>query len=135
MFVKEDCEQILREEFDSENKSLLDEWKIYKQILSLKWKNKSKSFIRNKFVDRPIDWELVDWIISEIFTEWEHEHILKELAKMLKLWCFDYEAEMKDVLRMMDYKNKQKIFQKLVWKWFNFWDIKESLEIIENNYI
>jgi len=67
LFIKEEFEEILRTEFNSDNTTLLDREKLYKQVFNLKNKNKSKNYIRNKFVDRRLDEEIVDEVISEIY--------------------------------------------------------------------
>jgi len=69
MFNSEEYSEILVKDFDSDNSSLLNYEKAFKQINTLYKKNKSRNFIRNKFVERSLDAELVDSILSEFFKE------------------------------------------------------------------
>ena len=110
-FEKELVLEILEKEFDFENNSLLSESKLRNQILALKQNWKSKNYIRRKFLERKQDKELIEWILEDIFKDWEFENILKESEKMKQKW-FD----------------KQKIFQKLFAKGFSYDDIKQVMK-------
>lgn len=109
-FDKELVLLILREEYNFENETLLNEEKLKKQIILLKQKGKSKNYIKNKFLERSQDKDLVENILSEVFCYWELENLKKEYEKIKNKW-FD----------------KQKIFQKLFSKWFNYEDIKRVI--------
>ena len=109
-FDKELVLRILREEYNFENETLLNEEKLKKQIILLKQKGKSKNYIKNKFLERSQDKDLVENILSEVFCDWELENLQKEYEKIKNKW-FD----------------KQKIFQKLFSKWFNYEDIKRVI--------
>ncbi len=109
-FDKELVLRILREEYNFENETLLNEEKLKKQIILLKQKGKSKNYIKNKFLERSQDKDLVENILSEVFCDWELENLKKEYEK-IKNKLFD----------------KQKIFQKLFSKWFNYEDIKRVI--------
>ena len=109
-FDKELVLRILREEYNFENETLLNEEKLKKQIILLKQKGKSKNYIKNKFLERSQDKDLVENILSEVFCDWELENLKKEYEK-IKNKIFD----------------KQKIFQKLFSKWFNYEDIKRVI--------
>ena len=109
-FDKELVLRILREEYNFENETLLNEEKLKKQIILLKQKGKSKNYIKNKFLERSQDKDLVENILSEVFCDWELENLKKEYEKIKNKW-FD----------------KQKIFQKLFSKWFNYEDIKRVI--------
>ena len=109
-FDKELVLLILREEYNFENETLLNEEKLKKQIILLKQKGKSKNYIKNKFLERSQDKDLVENILSEVFCDWELENLKKEYEKVKNKW-FD----------------KQKIFQKLFSKWFNYEDIKRVI--------
>lgn len=109
-FDKELVLRILREEYNFENETLLNEEKLKKQIILLKQKGKSKNYIKNKFLERNQDKDLVENILSEVFCDWELENLKKEYEKIKNKW-FD----------------KQKIFQKLFSKWFNYEDIKRVI--------
>lgn len=109
-FDKELVLLILREEYNFENETLLNEEKLKKQIILLKQKEKSKNYIKNKFLERSQDKDLVENILSEVFCDWELENLKKEYEKIKNKW-FD----------------KQKIFQKLFSKWFNYEDIKRVI--------
>lgn len=110
-FDKDLVFSILREDYDFENETLLNEEKLRKQIFVLFQKWKSKNYIKNKFLERKQDKEIVENILDEIFLDWEEENILKEYEK-IKNKSFD----------------KQKILQKLISKWFNYWEIKRVLD-------
>ncbi len=91
--------------------SLLDESKLFRQILSYKNKWKSSSYVKHKFIEREEDKEIVEKVISEVFwDDWELENIKKELEKLQNKW-FD----------------KQKIITKLLSKWFKYNMIKNIL--------
>ena len=109
-FDKELVLLILREEYNFENETLLNEEKLKKQIILLRQKGKSKNYIKNKFLERSQDKDLVENILSEVFCDWELENLKKEYEKIKNKW-FD----------------KQKIFQKLFSKWFNYEDIKRVI--------
>lgn len=109
-FDKELVLRILREEYNFENETLLNEEKLKKQIILLKQKGKSKNYIKNKFLERSQDKDLVENILIEVFCNWELENLKKEYEKIKNKW-FD----------------KQKIFQKLFSKWFNYEDIKRVI--------
>ena len=109
-FDKELVLRILREEYNFENETLLNEEKLKKQIILLKQKGKSKNYIKNKFLEISQDKDLVENILSEVFCDWELENLKKEYEK-IKNKLFD----------------KQKIFQKLFSKWFNYEDIKRVI--------
>lgn len=109
-FDKELVLLILREEYNFENETLLNEEKLKKRIILLKQKGKSKNYIKNKFLERSQDKDLVENILSEVFCDWELENLKKEYEKIKNKW-FD----------------KQKIFQKLFSKWFNYEDIKRVI--------
>ena len=132
MFVKEEFEEVLRTEFDSDNTSLINSEKLYKQVLNLKKKNKSKNYIRNKFVDRKLDEPIVDKVLWELFIDWEGDNIYNELIKVLKMPILHTKNELKEVINQLNFADKQKLMQKLVWKWFSFWDISDTLSAIED---
>ena len=110
-FDKELVLLILREEYNFENETLLNEEKLKKQIILLKQKGKSKNYIKNKFLERSQDKDLVKNILSEVFCDWELENLKKEYEKIKNKW-FD----------------KQKIFQKLFAKGFSYDDIKQVMK-------
>lgn len=110
-FNKEDIEKIL-ESFTTPWESVLNENFLYKKIIQLKNKNKSIQYIKNKLIEQPEDKIIVEKIINEIYTDnWEDEVIKKEYEKLL-----DKNFE------------QQKIIQKLLQKWFNYWWIKKILK-------
>ena len=110
-FEKELVLKILKKEFDFENNSLLSETKLKQQINSLKQAGKSKNYIRRKFLERKQDKELVEWILDEVFQDWELENILKEYEKIKQKWI-----------------DKKKIFQKLFAKVFSYDYIKQVIK-------
>ena len=120
-FIKSEYEEILVNEFNSEKSSILNYEKVYKQIKNLVAKNKSKNYIKNKFVENNFDAEIVDEILKDFFKNWEKEAINIELEKILRKKNY--------ILKKLDFKEKQKITQKLVWKWF---DLGEVIEILKS---
>ena len=128
-FKKEEYEEILLNEFNIEEKSILDYDKIYKQINTLYNKNKSKNYIRNKFVENSFDRELVDSILDEIFINWEKENLKIELDKILRKLNKDNTSLRAEgfstlLLEILDFEEKQKIIQKLLYKGFWYNEIK-----------
>ena len=119
-FIKSEYEEILVNEFNSEKSSILNYEKVYKQIKNLVAKNKSKNYIKNKFVENNFDAEIVDEILKDFFLNWEKEAINIELEKILRKKNY--------ILEKIDFKEKQKITQKLVWKWFDFGEVIEILK-------
>lgn len=104
-FDKDLVLSILREEYDFENETLLSEEKLRKQVFSLYSKWKSKNYIKNKFLERRQDREVVEKILDEIFFDWEMENLQKEYKKIKNL-------------------EKEKIIRRLLSKGFNYNDIK-----------
>ena len=118
-FIKYEYEEILINDFNIEESSILNYEKVYKQINILYKRNKSKNYIRNKFIENNFDRELIEDILDDIFIDWENESLKIELDKILRKKHYSLEK--------IEFKEKQKITQKLVWKWFNIWDIIEIL--------
>lgn len=110
-FEKDLVLEILSEEYNFENETLLSEEKLKKQIFSLKQKWKSKNYIKQKFLERSQDREMIENILEEFFQDWEYENIKKEYEKIKNKWF-----------------SKQKVMQKLFAKWFNYSEIKRVLE-------
>lgn len=124
-FSKIEYEEILIKNFNVENSSILNYEKIYKQIQTLYKKNKSKNYIRNKFVERKIDSEIVDGILEEIFIDWENEILKKELEKIIrKKQDFWVPCSTKEYLEKLSFDEKQKIMQKLVGKGFWYGEVR-----------
>jgi SOS response regulatory protein OraA/RecX len=132
-FVKDEYEEIFNSEFNVEEKSILNYEKVYKQINILYKKNKSKNYIRNKYIENSFDRELIESILEDIFVDWEEKSLKIELDKILRKLnkqrteALCWQNEFKSILDKIDFKEKQKITQKLVWKWFNFWEVIEIL--------
>lgn len=104
----------LLDKYTIEGESMLDSDFIERKILILKNKNKSRSYIKNKLIEQPEDRQLVENILNEIFwEEWDIQAIENEFNKLSN-------------------KNleQQKIIQKLLQKWFNYWEI---MNYIKNN--
>lgn len=108
-FEKEMIQDLLINKFDCENKSLLNEFSIKNKIQNYKNKNKSISYIKQKLIQRPQDKDIIENIISEIFTNWENDLIINEYEKIKNKY------------------EKNKIIQKLLAKWFLYSDIKKII--------
>lgn len=106
-FEKELVNEILQNQFIFEDKSLLNEKSLRIKIQNYKSKWKSIAFIKQTFIERNADIELVENIINEIFTDWEDEIIIKEIEKLK--WKYEI----------------QKIIQKMISKWFSYNLIKK----------
>lgn len=105
-FDKYLVQEILAQDFLQEWESLLNKKSLFIKIENYKKAWKSINYIRQKLVERPEDREVVEWIIEEIFDSWEKENILRELEKLKNKF------------------DKQKIIWKLTQKWFNYNEIK-----------
>lgn len=124
-FIKDDYEQILSEEFDSDTQTLLKYQKLFKQAQTLKNKNKPANYIRQKFIERSLDKQLVEDVIAEIFPDGEQNLLMRELLKIIKapLYTDNPEQYIQDYFQNMDFKQKQKVTQKLIGKGFSIGDV------------
>lgn len=110
LFEKDMILEILEDEFHSEEESLLDRNKIQRKIILLQQKGKSKNYVRQKFIERSLDKQLIESIILEVFQENEVENIRQEYEKIVSKYTRD------------------KIIQKLLQKWFLYGEIKEVIQ-------
>ena len=110
-FEKDLVLEILRQDFDYENESLLNKEKLQKQILALKNKGKSRNYIKNKFLERRQDREIIESILDEVFDEQDEFESLKIEYKKLETKNLD----------------RQKIIQRLMYKGFCYDDIKKII--------
>lgn len=106
-FDKYLVEEILQNDFLEEWESLLSKKSLYIKIENYKNAGKSIQYIRQKLIERQEDRELIEWIIEEIFQDGEEKNILREIEKLKNKY------------------DKQKIIQKLLQKWFNYNEIKK----------
>ncbi len=139
LFVEEEYMEILQNQFNCDNQSILNFEKIYKQIIILYKKNKSKNYIKQKFVERPFDAEWVESILNEVFVEWEMESLKTEFHKIIKTplyfwenWNNEVEEYVKKYVWWLSFQNRQKLTQKLLGKWFWYQLIRELFEEVEN---
>ena len=139
LFIEEEYLKILRDEFNCDNESILNFDKIYKQIIILYKKSKSKNYIKQKFVERPCDSEWVENILKEVFVAWESEILSAEFFKIIKVPLYfsdDWENLKKryatEYLEKLSFKDKQKITQKLIGKWFQIWEVIEMMNWFED---
>lgn len=110
LFAAEMVEEILQWEFSSDEQSLLNPEKLRKKIVDLQRKWKSIWYIKNKFVERDIDKEVVEWLIWEIFLQGDTVNLQQEYEKIREKY------------------EKQKIIEKLLRKWFYYGDIKQLFD-------
>lgn len=109
-FQKEAIEQVLEQEFQVSEQSILSESALYKKIENYKQKGKSKNYIKNKFIERSEDREVVERILDELFSEADElENLKREFEKI----SGKYE--------------RQKIIEKLLRKGFQYGDVKEVM--------
>lgn len=106
-FEKEMIDEILEQDFDISNISLLDRNYIKNKVINYKNSGKSRKYIFSKLYERKEDLEILEWILDEVFLGWEEENILKYIEKLG--WKYE----------------KQKIIQKLLQKWFLYDDVKK----------
>lgn len=91
-----------------EEDTFLDEFTLSRKVKNLMNKWKPISYVKNKLIDRPEDQEIVNKIINEIYINWDFDVLEKEIIKLKE----------KNI-------EKDKIIQKLLSKWFMYWDIKD----------
>ena len=128
LFEKDIIENILIEKFYSEEKSILNIQKIEKQILSLKNKGKSKQYIRQKFVENNFDKEIVEKILWEIFKKNDEKENIKVLLEKFNFpISHSFPSRDKGVTTTLDFKQKQKILEKIVRKGYSFSDVLEVM--------
>ena len=130
LFIKDDYEKILSEEFNSDHETLLQYQKVLKQALTLKNKNKPANYIRQKFIESSLDKQLVENVIQEIFPDGEQELLITELLKIIKapIYTEDPTQYISNFMWVLDFKQKQKITQKLIGKGFMMGDIFEIIK-------
>lgn len=130
LFIKDDYEKILSEEFESDTKTLLQYQRVLKQALTLKNKNKPANYIRQKFIESSLDKQLVEDIIIEIFPNGEQELLIIELLKIIKapINTQNQEKYISGYFQNLDFRQKQKITQKLIGKGFVIGDVIEIMK-------
>ena len=113
-FTREKIEKFLVEEIWINNGSLLNKSFLLRKIENYKQKGKSILYIRNKLVDRKEDSCIVEECLNGVFwDDWDLESLRKEYDKLQ--------------LSLIIEKDKKKIIQKLLSKWFRYYDIKKVL--------
>ena len=113
-FPREKIEKFLVEEIWINNGSLLNKSFLLRKIENYKQKGKSILYIRNKLVDRKEDSCIVEECLNGVFwDDWDLESLRKEYDKLQ--------------LSLIIEKDKKKIIQKLLSKWFRYDDIKKVL--------
>lgn len=149
-FDKDDIDRILNDDFleNPENLEIIENWwsllnreKLEKNILILKNKWKSKKFISQKFIERKEDNKIVNEILEKIFFEKIEEDFDENWDEKIIDWDFEnlkIEFEKVKSKRVRNKKtweyeeiSRQKIIEKLLWKWFWYENIKILFE--ENN--
>lgn len=109
MFAPDMIESILVDEYNYHERSILQIEKMKKKVRDLKNRWKSIMHIKQKLIEREIDRETIERIISEAFEDWDEENLRYEYSKL------------------KDKYEKQKVIEKLLRKWFYYWDIKTIL--------
>lgn len=110
-FILDEIDIILEKNFKIEEESFLDKKAITKKIELYKNKWKSKNFIRQNLIERSLDKEIIEEILTEVYGFSEEEILKKEFEKLK--WKFE----------------KQKIIEKLLRKGFLYDEIKKVLNI------
>jgi len=108
----EEIEFIIKEKL----RNIIEEKEVIKaKINNYKNKWKSRQYILWKMYERQEDSELVKEFLSELFTQDDENHNLKrELDK------YKYSEE-------LNYEEKQKIFSKIMRKWYNWDNLKKLI--------
>jgi len=109
MFPIEKTEKYL-EKYKETWESILDEEFLRRKIQNYKWKGKSKQYIIMKLSETKEDKEKLLPLIEEYFIDGEWENILKEYHKIYKKF------------------SREKVFQKLIAKWFKYDEIKKVID-------
>jgi len=113
-FPRQKIEKFLVEDIWIDDGSLLNKDFLLKKIENYRQKGKSKLYIKNKLVDRKEDKSIVEECLNEVFwDDWELKALKKEYDKLQ--------------LSLSIEKDKQKIIQRLLSKWFCYDDIKKVL--------
>lgn len=109
-FPKDRINEILTNEFWSEEHSLLNVHSLVRKIENFKNKGKSIQYIKIKLIERKLDREWVENALSVVFWDkWDNENLAHEYQKLE--WKYE----------------KKKIIEKLLRKWFFYGDIKEII--------
>ena len=96
---------------DEKMKNIIEEEEVLKsKIKAYKNKWKSKIYIKQKLFERRENKDLVDLFLKEEFIDWENENIKKEYEKLKNRY------------------NREKVIEKLLRKWFFYWDILKVIE-------
>lgn len=106
-FDKYLVQEILENDFLEDWESLLNKKSLYIKIENYKNAGKSIQYIKQKLIERTEDRVIIEEIITDIFAQWESENIQREIEKLKNKY------------------EKQKIIQKLIAKWFNYNEIKK----------
>jgi len=109
LFPRDKIENYL-EKYKNSWESLLDKNFLKKKIENYIQKGKSKKYIYSKLWETPQDREKLKEVFSEYFSQWEYKNIEKNYQKLLQKYP------------------REKIIQKLMMMWFNYWEIKETLD-------
>lgn len=92
-------------------KNIIQEDEVIKsKIRVFKERGKSKLYIRNKLFERFEPKELIELYLGEAFINWEEENLRIEYEKLEQKWL-----------------EKQKIFERLIRKWFRYDDVKSMI--------
>lgn len=109
-FEKTLVQEILKNDFLEEWKSLLHERSVRIKIENYKNAWKSLQYIKQKLIERPEDREIIESILWSVFQDGDQENLQKELQKLQNKWF-----------------ERQKIIQKLLQKWFFYDDVKKLM--------
>lgn len=109
-FEKTLVQEILKNDFLEEWKSLLHERSVRIKIENYKNAWKSLQYIKRKLIERPEDREIIESILWSVFQDGDQENLQKELQKLQNKWF-----------------ERQKIIQKLLQKWFFYDDVKKLM--------
>lgn len=94
------------------------------KVRNLQFKWKSKRYISWNLYEKWFKKQDFEEIIEQYFIDWEWENLQRSICKKLKSQDIQ---ECKNIFEKLDFKEKTKITQSIIGKWFNYQDIKEML--------
>ncbi len=97
---------------------------IDSHIRNYKFKGKSKRYIIGKMFEKWFVKEDYEPVLEEYYKDWEWEMLEREICKRFKILDI---SEAKEIFEKLEFKQKNKITQSIIRKWFNYQDIKNYL--------
>ena len=118
---EDDIEYILHEKMWN---ILVEKEIIDTKVRNLQFKWKSKRYISWNLYEKWFNKDDFEKIIEQYFIDWEWENLQRAICKKLRSQDID---ECKTIFEKLDFKQKTKIMQSIIGKWFNYQEIKDVL--------